>query len=344
MVSGKQDARPTWRPGARCRLALRCGGLVVGLGAVVLTMPRADALTINPTFDATITGSDNAATIETAINNAVSFYSAFNDPVAVSIDFQVYSTTNYVGRNLPTWGYASYSDYTAALYSDAVAANNNHELTGYNNLGAGNTGTQIRSTSANLRALGFNVSGTRAANGTLTGSFDGIVYLSSYWIAGFGGTGTYTAISTIQHEVNEVLGIGGDGSVLNTTDSAGTIGPIDLFRYSAPATPSLSTSATESYFSLDGGTTSLVEFSQSSGADYADWGTYACTVSPCPQYAPPYVQQAVGTPASPVYLDVGSPEVVALQAIGYDLPEPGAAAGLATSLLGLAIVRRRRSA
>jgi hypothetical protein len=67
-----------------------------------------------------------------------------------------------------------------------------------------------------------------------------------------------------------VLGIGGQGSTLNRSSS--DISPLDLYRYSAPGVRSYSTSASvSSYFSVDGDSTNLVHFNQSSNGDFGDW-------------------------------------------------------------------------
>jgi hypothetical protein len=52
------------------------------------------ALTIIPTFDATITNDVNASTIENTINSAIQLYQArFSNPITVSIQFKEISTS-----------------------------------------------------------------------------------------------------------------------------------------------------------------------------------------------------------------------------------------------------------
>lgn len=71
----------------------------------------------------------------------------------------------------------------------------------------------------------------------------------------------FDAIGGLEHELNEVLGGGGAGSALN--NFPGEYGPTDLYRYSAPGTPSYSTSSSvSSYLSINGGLTSIVGFNQ----------------------------------------------------------------------------------
>jgi hypothetical protein len=170
--------------------------------------------------------------------------------------------------------------------------------------------------------------------------------------------GTWDAMRTIEHEIDEVLGIGGPGSqVPLNTNPNGTIGDEDLFRYSGNGTPSLTTNPdATAYFSYNGGATSVANFNQGfnnaasgdclttdSCGDFADW---ANTVSNTDSIGCGFglVQDAFACPMQIADISLVSPEGVGLQAIGYDpIPEPGTLVLLGTSLLGLAAIRRRRA-
>lgn len=304
-------------------------------GAVALaTASQGHALTIIASFDSSITGATNAAAIESSINSAIQFYSAFSNPVTVKIGFSLMNSglgQSDTGIYTPT-----YAQYTHALSVDALAHPQNTVLqTAIANLAFGNDLPNVGATSADMRALGL------SASGVFAGGEDGLIGLNGS-IMNFGDSpvaGLYAANATIQHEIDEVLGVGGAGSLIGDPSFANTVGAEDLYRYTGAHAPTLSAAA-NAYFSIDGGVTDLHDYNNVPGADLADWSSNCSGAQ--------FVQDAFGCPGGPqLGLSLSSPEVVALQAIGYNLtatvPEPTAWALMIAGfgLTGAALRRRQ---
>ena len=163
----------------------------------------------------------------------------------------------------------------------------------------------------------------------------------------------YDLQSTLAHEIDEVLGAGGAGSALAAGQPTnGAIGPLDLYRFSAPGVRSYTTSQSiqNPYFSIDDGNTDLVHFNQSQDGDFADWGPPGAVQDA--GNTPPQVQDAFGDPGTEPNL--GSNELTSLDVIGWNLtpagmavegiavPEPTTACMLGLTTLTLLARRRGR--
>lgn len=328
-----------------------------------ITLP-AQALTITPYFGASITSDPNAGLITAAVNNAIQFYaSTFSNPIDVGIVFQLSTVaSNGVAFNEAMMYQPSYTSYTSALANQSLLHPENAVLaTAVANLSVGKVNYKAQSiygTSAAMRAIGFSSDvGGYGIDGVLGhGSLDGVVTLNATYPLGYSGTpgaGQYDVNMLLQHEINEVLGIGGQGSVINTMrdnaiglgdyrwppviDGQSAIGPMDLYRY-IPTGPtrSLTYDPGYVYFSVDAGMTAIMPFNDNSFGDYGDWANSAgCAV-----------QGAFACLGPGPSLNLSSPEIIALQAIGYNLapvPEPQS---YALILAGLGLVggwaRRRK--
>ena len=268
------------RPSLDLVKAAICAATVIGFSGLL-----ANAMTVTPTFNSSITGSSDAAAIEGDINSALTFYDQnFTNPITVKIAFSVTptnSSASYLGHSISTLYTPDYATYTAAMLANATKYSNSIEQTAYANLQYGNDSSGSNSllvTSANMRAItgnsayagGVNASGQVVSAGTTTGTYDGVITLNAADISGFGGSGTTSPGRVIQHEVDEVLGIGGSGSTLGSSQQAtttgGNYGVTDLFRYSVNHTPSYTTSSNAtSYFSINGGQTTYCQFQPKPG-------------------------------------------------------------------------------
>jgi hypothetical protein len=295
------------------------------------TTTTTSGLVINPTFDSSILNDPNSAAIQAAINRAIAILqSLFSDPITVSILFR-YSSTKPDGHPIPS-GTLSLSDfvvysiswdtYINALRADAKTAN---DTTANASLPPNSLSTNISVSGANGRAIGQDTPPALFADGTVgdAGPYDGIVSLNStvpFQFTRPPSGGNYDAQRSIEHEMDEVLGLG------SRLPGGGDLQPQDLFSWSAPRTRNLTSSGLR-YFSINGGNTNIVGFNQDTSGDLGDWYSGSC-----PQ-ANPYVQNAFGCTDQSSDVTATSPEGISLDVIGYDLvspPPPGRLGNIST--------------
>lgn len=274
--------------------------------SLVVRMPS--GLVIRPIFDATITNDPNSALIQNAINAAIVAYEwQFSDPITVTIQFS--KMTNGLGQSTTYSGTIAYSDFLAALASDSMTTNDAVALN-YLPAGTGNPvngDPSITLTTANLRALGINVSpGNNQPDSYIALNFS-IMNLTR----ATADSSKYDLASVVQHEVDEALGL---TSALNGVKNGapvpnGAVRVLDLFRYDPNGARNFNTASNaQAYLSIDGGTTDLVRFNQTEVGDFQDWYSGSGHT--------PRVQDAWGTPGATPNLGV---ELVALDACGYNL-------------------------
>jgi hypothetical protein len=263
----------------------------------------AHALTIVDAFSGSVTGNANAAQIEAAIQSASNaIASLYSNPFTVTINYQLMS--GGLGGSSQNLYATSYASYTQALRNDSLANPGNSTLaTAVASLSRGNDAggqTPIALTSSLVDALGL---GNVSAGGT--------IYLNSsllYFGSGAVPSNRYSATGVIQHEIDEILGGGGAGTLLGTSYQGSYYGPLDLYRYTATGAPSYTTnSASLAYFSINGGSNLLTLFNQTGRGDYGDF------------YDTCYIQNYAACPGHTPEPFAGSIESTMLQSIGYDL-------------------------
>lgn len=308
----------------------------------------ADGLTITAVYDSTITANAHAAAIESAINSAIGFYeSTFSNPINVAITFS--NMGSGLGQSASYFSSVQYSSYVSALTSTASGDATDTTALAHIPVQTNNPITHdanIDVKSANLAAVGM--IGPNVNGGTISLN-------SGATTAGGCASNCYNLETVAEHEIDEVLGLGSDAFNKANGYSGIYLDPMaeDLFRYNSSGALSYyanggPANTGAAYFSLNG-TTHLAQFNNSSSQLNNDAGDWAS--GPLPTGNFPQVQDAVGSPGSSPLLNGNSPEVVALDAMGYNLvgteqvtPEPASLVLLATGalcMLGLAWRQRR---
>lgn len=303
-------------------------GLLIALACTV-SVPPAAALTFNLTQ---IQGDTLTASESSAFQAAAAAWSTiFTDPVTVnvSIGFRDLGTSGTGGTILgATSPYfvvpASYAAFEAHYVADERSAADAQVAA---SLPATVPGGTVKLTSAEARALGFTTPGGTDGSIEFT-SNSGIQFADTR--AALNGS-NYDLIGIAEHEIAHLLGF--DSSI----DGSSSIKSVlDLFRYSAPATPSFQTGQS-AYFSLNGGTTGLASFS----------------VGGSGQYQASHWLQGTGALMDPAVIagheqSITPLDITALDVLGYDVAgvavvEPASMLLLASGLLTLTMQRRRRA-
>ncbi len=253
-----------------CARARGCNGWF-GAGATVLALavspPRtADAITIVPTFDASVTGNVNSAAIQNAFNYvALTYKNLYSDPIQINVTV-VAGSSGLGGSNTLILGTQSYAQLRTQLTGDAVSANDttaNASLPVASPLPAGSAiiYTRAQAKSVNLIASDAVNDGTFTFNALQPFTFS---------VTNRAVGGAYDFVSVAEHEVSEIMGrIPSLGT--NFFGQADYL-PFDLFRWTGPAARNLSDAAGV-YFSIDSGTTNLknFNFANGGGSDPQDW-------------------------------------------------------------------------
>ena len=302
--------------------AYNAAGTSADSQVMVGTTASGAGLIINATFDSSITNNPNSLAIQSMITRAVSiFENLFSDPITVSIFFR-YSASDADGSPLGhtlsdsiSVGYPiPWNTYISALRAHATSGN---DTMANASLPATALSANVDPSGANGRAIGLNTPPGVSANGNVGSGpnfiYDGVITLNSsdpFQFTRPVNSGNYDAQRSTEHEIDEVLGL---GSHLNRGGS--DLEPQDLFSWSSSGTRNLTSSGTR-YFSIDSGTTDIIDFNQDPSGDFGDWLS-----PPCPQ-PEPYVQNAFACTGQSSDVSASSPEGISLDVIGYTLATP----------------------
>jgi autotransporter passenger strand-loop-strand repeat protein len=276
------------------------GGTKVSIG---------QGLSINITYDSSVTTASNAAAIEGAVAAAVQFIeNTFTNPITLNIDVG-YGEINgspiasgALAQSKFTNGISeNYAAVRAALSAGAISADQIAAVAG---LPASDPtgGGSFRLTRAEAKALGL-------LAGASDNVVDGYVGLSSAASFTFdpnnrGVAGEHDAIAAFEHEITEVMGRLGS---LGQGFGANVYSPLDLFRYASPGVRDLVYGP--GYFSIDGQTLLTAYNNPSNGGDPTDW-------------IPALVGDSFGDGYTGVASLVGATDVEEMNVLGYDVAVP----------------------
>ena len=225
-----------------------------------------NAITFNNRWDPSIArylSASDVAAFQNAVVYAESLYqNVFTDAITLNITFRVRFGRGTLGASVTTFQNTTYAEIRSALAGSAVTP---ADFSSVANLPAADPsppgGWSLPS--AEAKALGLLAANDPATDGTI---YFGSGYSYTYDPAHRKVAGKYDFIGIVLHEMSEVMG-------RNTNLDNSTVGgaPYDLFRYVAKGVQSMDPNATNVYFSVDGGATSLNVFNSDPAGDLMDW-------------------------------------------------------------------------
>jgi autotransporter-associated beta strand protein len=246
-------------------------GALAGLAALAAGS-RADAVTINPTFDASVTSNVNSAAIQNAFNYAaLQMKNLYSDPINVNINVVAAPGTSILGQSsTQLLGFLTYAQQRTSLINDATSS---ADISSTNALPVADptpAGSSFLIARAQAKALNV-VADDLTTDGTFTFGA-GFTYTFNPASRAVGGAFDFIGVAT--HEITEIMG----RIALEGQNLAGQPDYIanDLFRFKAGPSRSVAAGDVGVFFSVDNGVTNLKNFNApGNGGDIADYASGA---------------------------------------------------------------------
>jgi hypothetical protein len=242
--------------------------LVLMTLVVFVSAPPVQAMTINVTYDSSVTSLANAAQVESAFAAAAqTIQNLYTNPITVNITVFFSSSVNLGQSSTALDGNPTYAELTNALRAARTTAADSNSVAGLPPNDP--TGGTWWIPTAEAKALG--PMGVVSVDPNDPNQ-DGSVYFASTVSYTFDPnnravSGKFDFIGVAEHELTEVLGRI-YGLNYNFTGNL----PYDLFRFTGSGTRSLNANDTGVYFSVNDGVTSLKSFYPNvTLGDIQDW-------------------------------------------------------------------------
>jgi hypothetical protein len=186
-----------------------------------------------------------------------------NVTVDVGIGFSNTLGSNVLGSTTPSLDYVNYLTFLTALTSNETTSINQTAVASL----PATESSNILLTTAQTKALGLsNYSGS---DGTI--QFNSNFNFDNSRNSGGGiASNSYDLIGIAEHEIGHLLGFDSNLDIGYLNNNVAMRTALDMFRYSAPNTPSYALGAS-SYFSINRGVTNIAPFSTGVGDQASHW-------------------------------------------------------------------------